>query len=118
MQRHKHTGGYVMLKLADGTRMLEHRYVMEQQLGRALTSEDVVHHKNHVRSDNDLSNLELHDKASHGLLHAEERVAEVTTCVCESCGKLFERKATRLAFNKATGRVNLCSKRCVGRYSQ
>jgi len=51
---------------SDGTvRILpEHRHVMEQHLGRRLERQEVVHHINHDRSDNRLSNLEL--LASHG----------------------------------------------------
>lgn len=45
--------------------ILEHRYVMEQHIGRKLRSEETVHHKNGDRAFNDLCNLELFSSA-HG----------------------------------------------------
>jgi hypothetical protein len=50
--------GYRVITV-DGKRYLEHRWVMEQQLGRLLEADEEVHHKNRIRHDNDPSNLEL-----------------------------------------------------------
>lgn len=64
--------GYRTLKI-DGYRITEHRYVMEQFLGRKLNKSEVVHHKDGNRLNNKLSNLELTNHSDHMKLHNEER---------------------------------------------
>lgn len=50
--------GYVKVRV-DGVWKLEHRHVMEQELGRPLVAGENVHHKDGNKSNNDPSNLEL-----------------------------------------------------------
>lgn len=52
------TNGYVYV-WDSGKRRMEHQIVMERRLGRPLTYDETIHHKNCIRNDNRDENLEL-----------------------------------------------------------
>lgn len=79
--------GYVRVRAAEGWRY-EHRVVMETMLGRALRSGEVVHHRNHDRTDNRPRNLLLIDKRRHDRMETRERWASGRFVISAPvCGK-------------------------------
>lgn len=72
--------GYVLVRNPDhpearkyGGYVLEHRLVMERTLGRPLTTDEGVHHMNHVKDDNRPENLMLVNRVEHGQKHGRPR---------------------------------------------
>ena len=62
-------------KASTSSHVFEHILVMERKLGRYLLPGETVHHKNGVRNDNRLRNLELWVKPQPAGVRARDAVA-------------------------------------------
>lgn len=61
---------YKYKKIRIGNKVIdEHRYIMEQFLGRKLKSNEIVHHIDGNKRNNNLSNLEILTRSEHARLH-------------------------------------------------
>lgn len=65
--------GYRLITF-NGVRVLEHRHIMEQHLGRRLFLKENIHHINGDRSDNRIKNLELWNTSQPAGQRIEDKI--------------------------------------------
>lgn len=98
--------------------VLHHRVVMENNLGRLLNPDEVVHHINGDKKDNRIQNLEVLDSRQHVRMHGLERGSKWCELKCPQCSKIFhrERRNTHLIIKK--NKWSCCSRKCSGTFSR
>ena len=65
----KMNGGYLFKLIGNNKYKAIQRIVMEEHLGRELTSDEIVHHINEIKTDNRIKNLQIVTRAEHSRMH-------------------------------------------------
>lgn len=95
--------------------VLEHRVVMENHIGRLLTDDEIIHHKDENKKNNSIDNLELLTRSKHTALHSKE--PEVVELICSYCNSSFLRRANQRPSAKGYTQ-SFCSRSCNGKYQR
>ena len=95
------------------------RYLMEQHLGRKLTNEEEVHHKDHNKMNDVIENLEVKNKTAH---RREHNIKPIIIEHCYICGSNIIVDSRKRANHYRSKNKNpdkwFCSKRCSGIFGQ
>lgn len=118
------SGGYFVVHCPDHPRAWSTGYVYahivlaEMSEGRLLLPDEVVHHKDENKFNNDPRNFEVVSRPAHTKDH-KTRGVRVVRFRCPACGTNFERERRKTHLVKPTKlRATCCSDRCRGRLSR
>lgn len=93
--------------------VLAHRVIVENHLGRLLTSNEIVHHIDGNKHHNDIINLKVMTQEDHVRMHKSTgRTIKFFKCPC--CGKIFTKELRQIK----KGRQAFCSRSCNGKYQR
>lgn len=111
--------GYWMIPIPENYRgkeysckyIYEHRYILEQKIGRYLKSHEIAHHINGDRLDNRPDNLEVVLKSKHDSFHAKAKGIKTVVLICPFCNDIFERPKNNTHLIRG-GECTTCSRHC------
>jgi HNH endonuclease len=98
--------------------VLLHRVIVENDINRLLTSDEIIHHIDENKFNNDLSNLKIMTQSEHQILHKTIGLSMVKL-KCPSCEIEFD-KEKRCSFLEPSRKCKFtcCSNTCRGKFSR
>lgn len=111
---------YLTIINDDGTKtsMLYSRYLMEQHLGRKLSSAEHVDHIDDDFTNDSIENLQILSVSENVKKdHLRRPDKEILDLVCVGCGASFTREGRRERGNRKQGKTGpYCTRGCVARH--
>lgn len=94
------------------------KLLVEYKIGRRLKVNETADHKDRDFTNNELTNLQVLDKAEHARIDAKRRLPE--NFICPYCGTFFQLRDKKLADatqNRKRGKAGpFCNRSCSGLY--
>jgi len=97
----------------DSGYVLLHRVIKENELNRYLNDNEIVHHLDENKFNNDPSNLEVMSRVDHTKLH-NTTGRSIVNLTCPNCGIIFTKEKRQIK----KGSTPKCSRKCNGQYSR
>lgn len=91
----------------------EHHLVYWQNTGITPSNEEVIHHIDENKHNNDFSNLELITREKHSSMHSLSRGKMCAVIECPYCKTIFEKELRKTHVIKK-GKYTCCSRKCSG----
>lgn len=100
--------------------VLLHRIILENKLGRLLNKNEIAHHKDENKKNNNPDNLEpIESHSKHAILHGKSRLKNLVELCCPQCKTIFIKARNQSFLCKPQKYpVNFCSERCRGLFCQ
>jgi hypothetical protein len=91
------------------------KWIMEQHLGRKLSTDETVDHIDENVQNESIDNYQILSRADN--VRKSVKRAEYLTLTCKYCGKQFQRRRAVDTRNQTVRRVDgpFCSRQCVGK---
>ena len=117
-------GDYILVKAPEdfigkkyrGRYCYEHHLVYWQHYHIVPKDDEVIHHIDGNKHNNDISNLELISKSEHSANHTRKRGKTMVLLRCPACQKEFVRVKSNTYLVKSNS-VTCCSRACIGRFT-
>ena len=95
----------------------EHVLVYWQHFGILPNNDEIIHHKDGNKRNNNINNLELMKRSEHAKMHQLSKGEAYIKMQCPFCGNEFIRSKSNSYFYKDNRSSMCCSRRCARLFS-